>query len=54
MKSWLEDVNLVIWETREFKCNVVPLYMAEMVYAKVGLSVDMGPPMLLGATCAPP
>jgi hypothetical protein len=54
MKSLLVDVNLDIWGTWEFKCNMVLLYMAQMVYAEVGLSVDMGLTMLLGATCVPP
>ncbi len=41
MKSQLLDVNLAIWGTREFKRNVVPLYMVEMVYAEVVLGVEM-------------
>jgi hypothetical protein len=41
MKSQLVDVNLVIWGTREFKRNVVPLYMAQMVYAEVVMGVEM-------------
>jgi hypothetical protein len=41
MKSQLVDVNLVIWGTREFKRNVVPLYMTQMVYTKVVLGVEM-------------
>jgi hypothetical protein len=41
MKSQLLDVSLAIWGTREFKRNVVPLYMAEMVYAEVVFGVEM-------------
>jgi hypothetical protein len=40
-KSWLVDVNLAIWRTWEFKCNVVPLYMAQMAYAEVAMGVNM-------------
>jgi hypothetical protein len=54
MKSWLVDVNLTIWGIAEFKCNMVPLYMVQMVYVEVGLNIDMGPTTLLGATCVPP
>jgi hypothetical protein len=41
MKSQLADVNLVIWDISEFKCNVVPLYMAQMAYVEIALGVDM-------------
>jgi hypothetical protein len=41
MKLGLVDVNLAIWGTQEFKRNVVPLYMNQMVYAKVALGVEM-------------
>lgn len=41
MKSRLVDVNLVIWGTREFKRNVLPLYMAQMVYAEAVMGVEM-------------
>jgi hypothetical protein len=41
MKSQLVDVNLAIWGTQEFKRNVVPLYVAQMVYAEVATGVEM-------------
>jgi hypothetical protein len=41
MKSRLVDVTLAIWGTREFKHNVVPLYMAQMVYVEVVMGVEM-------------
>jgi hypothetical protein len=41
MKLQLMDVNLANWGTWEFKNNMVPLYMAQMVYAEVALGVDM-------------
>jgi hypothetical protein len=41
MKSRLVDVNLAIWGTQEFKHNVVPLYVAQMVYVEVAMGVEM-------------
>jgi hypothetical protein len=41
MKPQLVDVNLAIWGIGEFKHNVVPLYMAQMVYVEVALGVEM-------------
>ncbi len=41
MKSQLVDVNLAIWGTWEFKCNMVLLYMVQMVYVEVILGVEM-------------
>jgi len=41
MKSWLVDVNLAIWGTQKFKHNVVPLYVAQMVYVEVAMGVEM-------------
>jgi hypothetical protein len=41
MKSGLADVNSAIRGTWEFKCNVVPLYMAQMAYAEVAMGVNM-------------
>jgi len=41
MKLLLVDVNLAILGTRKFKHNVVPLYMAQMVYVEVASGVEM-------------
>jgi len=41
MKLGLVGVHLAIWGTQEFKYNVVPLYMTQMVYTKVALGVEM-------------
>jgi len=41
MKLQLVVDNLAIWMAQEFKHNVVRLYMAQMVYAEVALSVEM-------------
>jgi hypothetical protein len=41
MKAKLGNVNLVIWGIKDFKHNVVPLYMAQMAYVEVALNIDM-------------
>jgi len=41
MKAKLVNVDLAIWGIRDFKHNVVPLYMAQMAYVEVALNIDM-------------